>query len=1056
MLRQPWDYLILTASNEQQAAAYRTQLAFRSRLGLLGGVGDFLVVADPGGRRIGSGGSTILCLLEVLRDQAARFQADVRNPADWRRVLKGLRILVLHAGGDARRLPAYGPCGKIFLPLPLKSDSALGATLFDRQLPVYLGLPSLDPESGQLVIAAGDVLLTFSPGEVAFAPTGVTGLGYLSSADQATHHGVYCAGTSNRIRRFLQKPGLAAQAEARAINADGQTVLDIGVLNFDASASLRMLEMCQVRNEGGADLRWSGPVGRAIDQHGLDIYREFCCAMGEETTLETYRTAVQQSGSRWEDDALDCAFHAVSTIPCRLTVLSRCDFLHFGTTEEILASGQELLHRDVGFSAANGWLNINNDFSSGARVLGSNAWVEGCQIAEPLTVSGSNVVVGLEVDQPLSLSPQSCVDVLPGYSRAGEPVKFVRCYHRGDRFQNSSADLATFCGRPLNKWLANAKADPDDVWDRRIPLERRSVWNARLFPTEQRNKAVLRWLWMLEPSSALPDQWQSWRMSDRYSLEEMALLADQQAFHARRAELRTSQVCRSLAHTFRQDSSFSAADLAHLLSESGNRDLLVAEMIAEIHRRWRELSAENAFVAARMLHSLGSALLEWATDRHVSLPVFLPGLAGSLPLADSRWLDEVGLSIDGDGTLAEWADRAQTLAFEHLSRRIVESGERPTAAARCALRTDEIVWGRAPARLDLAGGWTDTPPYTLEHGGCVLNAAVELNGQPPIQVYCRVVPERVIRLGSIDTGTSVTIRQLDELLNVGHAGSDFSLVKAALLIAGVATPPPGSNGNLTLAKILDRFGGGLELTTVAVVPKGSGLGTSSILGAVLLAVIHRVMGRKVTDQELFNAVLRLEQTLTTGGGWQDQIGGSVDGLKLVTTEPGLVPRATLRHVPADVLDPALNGGVTLLYYTGITRLAKNILRQVVGRYLDRDRSVVATLAEVRALAPEMAEAIAGRDLAGFGQRIATAWELNKRLDPNSTTPQLEALLQKAAPYVHGAKLLGAGGGGFLLLVARSTQHADDLRSLLERDPPNGRARFYDFAVASRGLTVSVC
>ena len=124
---------------------------------------------------------------------------------------------------------------------------------------------------------------------------------------------------------------------------------------------------------------------------------------------------------------------------------------------------------------------------------------------------------------------------------------------------------------------------------------------------------------------------------------------------------------------------------------------------------------------------------------------------------------------------------------------------------------------------------------------------------------------------------------------------------------------------------------------MAAIPKGSGLGTSSIMGAVLMAVIHRVMGRTLSPAELFHAVLRLEQELTTGGGWQDQIGGAVGGLKLVSTVPGLLPAPTIRYVPADVLDPKLNGGQTLLYYTGITRLAKNILQQVVGRYLDRDR-----------------------------------------------------------------------------------------------------------------------
>ena len=150
--------------------------------------------------------------------------------------------------------------------------------------------------------------------------------------------------------------------------------------------------------------------------------------------------------------------------------------------------------------------------------------------------------------------------------------------------------------------------------------------------------------------------------------------------------------------------------------------------------------------------------------------------------------------------------------------------------------------------------------------------------------------------------------------------------------------------------MLASFGGGLEITTLAAIPKGSGLGTSSIMGAVLLAVINRMMGRSLSQDRLFYNVLRLEQELTTGGGWQDQIGGSIGGLKLVTTKAGLVPEATIRYVPADILDPRLNGGQTLLYYTGMTRLAKNILQNVVGRYLDRDRQAMSALGQLAGLA----------------------------------------------------------------------------------------------------------
>lgn len=132
----------------------------------------------------------------------------------------------------------------------------------------------------------------------------------------------------------------------------------------------------------------------------------------------------------------------------------------------------------------------------------------------------------------------------------------------------------------------------------------------------------------------------------------------------------------------------------------------------------------------------------------------------------------------------EWADRARAVAFEHLGRRIVSSGDRKSEPPRSALRSDEIVWGRAPARLDVGGGWSDTPPYSLEHGGSVINAAVNLNGQPPIQVYARVIDEPVIRIGSIDLGTRIEVTELDDLLDYRNATSEYGLAKAALALSG--------------------------------------------------------------------------------------------------------------------------------------------------------------------------------------------------------------------------------------------------------------------------------
>jgi galactokinase/mevalonate kinase-like predicted kinase len=82
---------------------------------------------------------------------------------------------------------------------------------------------------------------------------------------------------------------------------------------------------------------------------------------------------------------------------------------------------------------------------------------------------------------------------------------------------------------------------------------------------------------------------------------------------------------------------------------------------------------------------------------------------------------------------------------------------------RLSVHSDQIVWGRSPVRIDLAGGWTDTPPYCLYAGGSVVNVAIELNGQPPLQVYVKPSAEYTVTLRSIDLGSVEKVVSWEEL-----------------------------------------------------------------------------------------------------------------------------------------------------------------------------------------------------------------------------------------------------------------------------------------------------
>jgi fucokinase len=539
-----WDYLIVTASNAVQAAAYEYQLRARWKAGRLAGFRHFLVVPDLEGKRIGSGGSTLLCLLEVLARESP-------PGADWpaiEAVLRKLRVLILHAGGDSRRLPAYGPCGKIFVPVPGAdgSNAPPAATVFDHLIRNFAPLPAPPPDCGQVVVAAGDALIQFDPSVVNLVPGSLTALGCYATAEESSKHGVFCgpgsqaAGSGSLphampVRLFLQKPSPTRQAEAGALNAEGRSILDVAVMSFGAEVAVALLKAVEVAPDERGRLAWSKAMNETIMARGLDLYREICCALGSEATAEHLLASARSSGSTWDEASLRRLFDALHPVPFHVQVLPRCRFLHFGTTRQLISSGLELIRQCGGTPPADGLLGLNNTILPGGSISGGNSWVEACQLAAPLFLAGQNVVIGVDVEEPLSLPSGACLDVVPGHDRQGKPVWFVRCYSIQDTFKDAIPAGGTLCGRPLAEWIAAAGAKPEDVWDQDIPEAKRSLWDARVFPGVAEPGDYRHWLWMFGPARPTEAQRQAFLAADRYNVAEMAWLADQEAFARRRA-----------------------------------------------------------------------------------------------------------------------------------------------------------------------------------------------------------------------------------------------------------------------------------------------------------------------------------------------------------------------------------------------------------------------------------------------------------------------------------------------------------------------------------------
>ncbi|KAK2723185.1 hypothetical protein QYM36_001753 [Artemia franciscana] len=245
-----------------------------------------------------------------------------------------------------------------------------------------------------------------------------------------------------------------------------------------------------------------------------------------------------------------------------------------------------------------------------------------------------------------------------------------------------------------------------------------------------------------------------------------------------------------------------------------------------------------------------------------------------------------------------------------------------------------------PARIDLFGGWTDTPPICYSIEGAVVNAAITINEKHPITAKGRRIPQKVIKLIEEDSQNPAQfIRSLKDLENYRDPSLPGALFKACLIGSGFVNP----SGPLLELQLQST---GIEIRTCSELPHGSGLGTSSILASCIIAVLWKLKNSKITieNEKLFHTVLKTEELLTTGGGWQDQVGGVVGGVKIGRCSNGSSFRITYEKIDSNI--SLLNENLKLIY-TGKTRLAKNLLETVLQNWQNGEPEVTSALEELR-------------------------------------------------------------------------------------------------------------
>lgn len=934
-------------------------------------VESWFSTSDPPESKLGSGGGTV----HLLNAAWQQFGGAQGGFFDW---VKEERSLMIHAGGQSRRLPGYAPSGKILTPIPVlrwARGQRLQQHLLDLQMPLLEEIMDQAPNSYRSLIASGDVLVR-ATGELPQMPeVDVLCMGIWMSPERVSHHGVYFMNRQSpeTLAFTLQKPRIATLREKAR---DYLFMIDVGIWLLSEKALKVLMKKCGWQ-DGERQF-----VNGVPDYY--DLYSDFGQSLGSDP--EVLDPEVQELTS------------AVVPLPAG-------EFYHFGRSRELIESSlalqnqtqdqRRIFHRYIKPSQDIFVLNSRTDLSFLPE--NRNCWIENSHVPETWSLSDSHVLTGIpQNDWTLTLDSGLCLDVVP----VGETKYCIRPYGMEDVFRGAigAADSKWMGKTPMDWLLARGLTLADLELNPGTDLQK-----APLFPVvDALDGDFVQWLIADVPTDHAAHR--ATYVSQRLSAEQISAQARLDRLYQQRKEFR--QECLPLLARNHSQSIFYQLDLAALAKDYAETDHeLPASLEAGFHDPI-EQAHDQMFRAAVLRHR-----------------------------GDSDWKAH---------------DRA---AFSILRETLIDMAKNQPVTPQRKVLSDQIVWARSPIRLDLAGGWTDTPPYCMNYGGRVINVAVELNGQPPIQVYAKPLdrPEIVIR--SIDQSYEERITRFEDLGNYDQLGASFAIPKAALALAGLL-PDFSSNPQSTLALQLEQAGGGIELSLLAAVPKGSGLGTSSILAATVLGALSNFFELGWDRMEIGHRTLVLEQMLTSGGGWQDQYGGILPGIKYLETQPGLDQRPLVRWLPDHFLRHPDQRSCMLLYYTGITRVAQNILGEIVRGMFLNSSTHLPHVHQLYHHAQRTYEVVQGGDYDQLAAMIDRTWHLNQALDEGTNPPSVAAILEPVVPYLGGAKLLGAGGGGFLLMMAKDPEAAVNIRQQLTNNPPNDLARFVDFAISDTGLQVT--
>ncbi|XP_072823799.1 L-fucose kinase isoform X3 [Vicugna pacos] len=1007
-----WTVIILTCQYKDSVEVFQKELEIRQKREQIPARTLLLAVEDPE-VRVGSGGATLNALLVAAEHLSARAGFTVVTSD----VLHSAWILILHMGRDF----PFDDCGRAFTCLPVEN----------RQAPVEAVVCNLDCLL-DIMSHRGFVLDIYYQGTKAeiqqcAKPDGrvplVSGIAFFS-VETAEH--------------------LLATHVSPPLDACTYMGLDSGARPVQLSLFFDIL-LCMARNVRREDFL----VGRPPEM-----------GQGDVDVADYLHGARAELWRELRDQPLTLAY--VPDGSYSYMTNSASEFLHSLTFPG--APGAQIVHSQVEERQLLGTgSSVVSCLLEGPVQLGPGSVLQHCHLRGPIHIGTGCFVSGLDAAQSEALHGLELRDlILQGHHMQlhGSPGRAFTLTGRLDSWERQGT--GTYLNMSWSEFFQKTGIRDWDLWDPDMPPTERCLLSARLFPVLHRSRALgpQDMLWMLDPQDDGGKALRAWRTSWRLSWEQLQQCLDRAATLASRRDLFFRQAQHKVRRVLEARQDLSLRPLIRAAVHEGCPGPLMAtlDQVAA--------GAGDPGVAARALACVADVLGCMAEGR---------GGLRSGPAANPEWVQpfsylECGDLAGGVEALAQerdkWLSRPALLvraarhyegAGQILIRQAVMSAQHFVSMEPVELPVPgQWVVAECPARVDFSGGWSDTPPLAYELGGAVLGLAVRVDGRRPIGARARRIPEPELRLAVGPQQDKMAMKivcwSLDDLQDYCQPHAPGALLKAAFICAGIVS----IHSKLPLSEqLLCTFGGGFELHTWSELPHGSGLGTSSILAGAALAALQRAAGRAVGTEALIHAVLHLEQVLTTGGGWQDQVGGLMPGIKVGRSRAQLPLKVEVEEitVPASFVQK-LNDHL-LLVYTGKTRLARNLLQDVLRSWYARLPDVVQNAHNLVQHTEACAEAFRQGSLPLLGQCLTSYWEQKKLMAPGCEPLAVRHMMDVLAPHVHGQSLAGAGGGGFLYLLTKEPRQKEALEAVLAKTEGLGNYSVHLVEVDTQGLSLKL-